>query len=141
MTPSGRGNTDSFKASHTLKKHSLHTYKMNNDFQRSSSLLNAYKALHVAPRSNNAFASRNSNIDTRSSSGKQEKEPAAILEFSVEVYALPAGRTPRGWTGTVTTGLSVIGRLATAPVASSGSCCSNFRTCIVLGSSHSMPKS
>ena len=71
-------------------------YSMNRVFQRSSTELKAKRALHVLPSLSREVESRYSRSWRISSSGRKENLPLEWRMLCDEVYAFPAGLTPRG---------------------------------------------
>ena len=69
---------------------------MNRVFQRSSAEVNAKRALHVLPSLSREVESRYSRSWRSTSSGRKEKLPIEGRMLCDEVYAFPAGLTPRG---------------------------------------------
>ena len=78
----------------------LHTHFTNIDFHNSSSLQNAYNALHAPPSLTSVAASRYSRTDISSSSGSQVNMPQLRLILILASYAFPRGLMPRGCGGT-----------------------------------------
>ena len=71
------------------------TYSMNNALQSSSLLVNACKALHVAPSLSKCGTCSVSKSWMSNSSGRSAKDPADDLQFAAAVKAFPDGLTPR----------------------------------------------
>lgn len=72
------------------------TYSTNSDRHNSSFLVKACNALHVPPRRRRSWGSRISSNAAINSSGSRAKCPADCFKLTLEVSALPLGRTASG---------------------------------------------